>query len=544
MDRNLETRTAAEQLLRPVATNVGYEQLMKSFTDLKPAEQQSLKGLLDKYRDVHVTSSAPPSTREAAYSCRADVAAPEIVGIHSAAPTPPLTPTTRAVAEEYIPPRTIPVPPQVSQAPPQVVQNVPPPQMVAPTTPAPTTVVPGHAPSFRESMQLIKAGSLEQAIYQCTEWTRHLRDPSPVPCLNTSQDIFTLAQVLLDRLRNVVEAPTYQQMAAEKVVGTLQALMDRKELVTMLGSNHLVDIIGSVLERLLDERLHSEVNLIRALNALMLKLLENSDMSTCLEALMTRLSAVTRSYLIAPSKMNHKYMELTIKCILKMSKRMASTLVTSDIDRLLISINAFLKAHPPTSFKDRDDLPLRTVKTLLHEIVKATGVAARAACSRLFSDSGLVGNFVEMCISKQESTKEANAALKESTTQSAVQTRAHHMDPAASYHAHDHAPPPLSAVTPNVPRPSTGEFDDQIMTIFTKIRKLNQTEQGLLELYNVMRTHPDVDISLHYNRCSDAFQTYIFRRLGKFLEEDINNKVLPPTFVLRVPKPREQTVKR
>ena len=45
-----------------------------------------------------------------------------------------------------------------------------------------------------------------------------------------------------------------------------------------------------------------------------------------------------------------------------------------NLDRVLYDIHMFLKAFPSHSWKDRpNDLPLRTIKTVLHSLVKLKG---------------------------------------------------------------------------------------------------------------------------------------------------------------------------
>ena len=77
---------------------------------------------------------------------------------------------------------------------------------------------------------------------------------------------------------------------------------------------------------------------------------------------------------------------------------------------------------------------------------------------------------------------------------------------------------------------------DMMTVIFQKIRKFNQTDQAVAELYDVLKAHQTkeaVDAFLgHYNRCSDAFRQFIDRRLAKTFDED---KQRPDGWMLPLP---------
>jgi len=54
---------------------------------------------------------------------------------------------------------------------------------------------------------------------------------------------------------------------------------------------------------------------------------------------------------------------------------MMPTIITElNVDRVLADLHYFLKAYPSYSWKSRQtDMPLRTVKTILHTFVKIKG---------------------------------------------------------------------------------------------------------------------------------------------------------------------------
>eukprot|EP00759_Apiculatamorpha_spiralis_P058787 PhF_6_TR936/c0_g1_i1/m.1670/K16803/CKAP5, XMAP215; cytoskeleton-associated protein 5 len=556
MDRSLETRTAAEQLLKHVAANVGYDQLMKACTDLKPAEQQSLRPTLDKFKEAYVPSSAPPSTRDAPIRPQTSSTefeqyshVPVTTAYQPPAQSQPAPVSITPRCEEYVPPRLAVVPAQqqpasraverVEQAQPVVSSYGTAPQQQAPSAPQqrPQGML-SH--SLNESCMLIANGDQGQAIQQCISWRDALEKAQDVPYLTTPGDIMKLFQAINQRTLTVLQYIPLQQVPIERFIACLQAYGSRKDVMQKLGTPQMVEILGSCLDLLLDNRIHADNSIVRAMNSLIMKFLENWDTTCCIEALMTRLALTTRLFLTTSTPQTHKPMELTVKCLLKVNKTIPQCR-NLDTERILIALNDFLKSFVPSSFAGKDDLPLRTAKTVIAELTKIHGYELRDKCVRLFTDNSMLTQYVSQYVEKMASKPQEN--LKPMVSVPTVGTAIpKYVDPCAEQHS-----APLSAVIPNVPRTSSGGVaggisasDDLVANIFTRIRKIHYTDQGLVDLYAAMKQHPDIDIKPHFNKCSDAFQTYIVRKLKKLVDEDVAKKSISEDFMARIPVPREQ----
>jgi len=80
--------------------------------------------------------------------------------------------------------------------------------------------------------------------------------------------------------------------------------------------------------------------------------------------------------------MQAKYTELVMKCLWKLTK-LIQDMITKQrlkVNQLLLDIHNFLVASPPAIWKKRladkvplTDMPFRTVKTILHELINALG---------------------------------------------------------------------------------------------------------------------------------------------------------------------------
>jgi cytoskeleton-associated protein 5 len=134
----------------------------------------------------------------------------------------------------------------------------------------------------------------------------------------------------------------------------------------------------ALLQALLEESildLTDGKNIVKALNMVMIKLLDNSERTTCFIILLQQLKESIPSLddQSQPQPLT-KLTELIMKCLLKLTKIINTTIHSLQLDVILREIHLFLVAHPPSKWKDRDQTPLKTVKTLLNEIVKYRGL--------------------------------------------------------------------------------------------------------------------------------------------------------------------------
>lgn len=154
------------------------------------------------------------------------------------------------------------------------------------------------------------------------------------------------------------------------------------ELVQDLLPDTLIILLSETLTALTSLQLLNFADneqLQRALNVLLVKVLEGSGKNNCYNALLVLLEQAFR----VPPNQDEKYPEFIMKCLWKMTKQIPAHLDSSElnISKLLLDIHNFFCALPPLEWKTRanhrlpfEDLPLRTVKTILHELVVVKGV--------------------------------------------------------------------------------------------------------------------------------------------------------------------------
>lgn len=75
-----------------------------------------------------------------------------------------------------------------------------------------------------------------------------------------------------------------------------------------------------------------------------------------------------------------------VQCLWKMVRMLPKMISDLNVDKILADLHQFLKAFPSQTWKTRSsDTPLRTVKTILHSLVKLKGNKVSNSCVHTLS---------------------------------------------------------------------------------------------------------------------------------------------------------------
>ncbi|XP_078586785.1 cytoskeleton-associated protein 5-like isoform X5 [Branchiostoma floridae x Branchiostoma japonicum] len=305
------------------------------------------------------------------------------------------------------------------------------------------------------------------------------------------------------------------------VLATLIALFQKLTLASQASKDILRDLFSVLITLLLDEHLPhygDGPQVIRSVNVLVVKVIEKSDLTNCLTALIKLLHGCVASETSSP-----KFTDLTMKCIWKTTKMfpdvMSDASMDINMDKVLLDLHNFMKAFPTVSWKDRpSDMPLRTIKTVLHLLAMIKG-------NKIFSHMTLIDN-------PQDSEVEGylKRVLKSSKGKSSAgQNKPKHneqMNGTAEKEEAENMPEESSKPTPRKMNPRT---NDMLAEIFKKIGNKENTKEGLADLYDFKKKHPEADITPFMKRTSQFFQNYIERGL-KNIELEREGKIQPESF--------------
>ncbi|KAG0567085.1 hypothetical protein KC19_7G108600 [Ceratodon purpureus] len=277
------------------------------------------------------------------------------------------------------------------------------------------------------------------------------------------------------------------------VLNTLMQTFQVKKLARAVKEGTLHSLITELLVWLLDERvllMDDGSQLLKAMNVLMLKILENADRTSAFIVLIYLLRPVGSSKFAGRQQgttvvRNQKFLDLVVKCLIKLTKVLGSTLLEVDLDRILQSIHEYFEELGMAEIRKRagaDDKPLRMVKTLLHELVKLRGTAIKGHLSLVPIDL------------EPQPIILAYIDLNLQTLGTVGQTQ-------------------WSAANNGGSSPSNhsaeAQLKQELAAVFKKIGDKQTCTIGLYELYRITQLYPQVDIFSQLQNASEAFRTYI-----------------------------------
>lgn len=219
-------------------------------------------------------------------------------------------------------------------------------------------------------------------------------------------------------LLDEAEPRAQKSRLARYVVNSLVLIADSPSLVTRLSTDRLQQLIAETLSSLVSDPINHAYDdrevLVKAINVLLVKLLENACYDACFCALLVILEQV----FLLPPPATAKIPELVMKCLWKITKQMASRHAALDIPVVLLAIHRFFTAISPIEWKSRaaenlafQDLPLRTVKTILHEMTQAVGPRIMDACRASVSETSFVTSYLATMVNQLSKSVETVGGL-------------------------------------------------------------------------------------------------------------------------------------
>ncbi|XP_059352575.1 cytoskeleton-associated protein 5-like isoform X2 [Daphnia carinata] len=278
----------------------------------------------------------------------------------------------------------------------------------------------------------------------------------------------------------------------------LMALFVQSNLAQRGSRDVLRDLANLSLHVMLDSRLETADDadqVVRALNVLVLKMVEKSDHTAMTSALLRLLHDAVGS-----DNSNGKYIELVMKCLWRIVRNLNDWINTINISTILVDLHAFLKAYPSSVWKDRQsDTPIRTIKTIIHTLVRLQGDA-------ILSNLGAIDNLKDSELEPYLQKLLKSGVSKEKDSASKLPTG----DQLSGV-------PEKKDSSVKIRRLSKST-QETLTAIFRKIGSKELSQEGLAQLYEFKQRYPDADIEPFLSRSSDFFKNYIERGL-KFIEE-------------------------
>ncbi|XP_022036003.1 protein MOR1 [Helianthus annuus] len=398
---------------------------------------------------------------------------------------------------------------------------------------------------WNEALDIITYGSPEQSVegmkVVCHELAAATNDPEGSLMDELIKDADKLVSCLAAKVANTFDFSLRgaSSRSCKYVLNTLMQTFQNKRLAHAVNQRTLDNLITELLLWLLDERvprMDDGSQLLKALNVLMLKILDNAERTSSFVVLINLLKPLDPSRWPYPpsnesfASRNMKFSDLVVKCLIKLTKVLQSTIYEVDLDRILQSIHIYLQELGMEEIRRRagaDDKPLRMVKTVLHELVKLRGTAIKGHLSMVPIDmepQPIILAYIDLNL-------QTLAAARMLTPTGPV-GQTHWGDSMA-----------------NNPMPATHSADAQLKqelaAIFKKIGDKQTCSIGLYELYRITQLYPKVDIFSQLQNASEAFRTYIRDGLAQMEKNAAAGRTpssvpmpTPPPSALNLPSPK------
>ncbi|CAN1226033.1 Protein MOR1 [Linum grandiflorum] len=389
---------------------------------------------------------------------------------------------------------------------------------------------------WNEAVDVIALGSPEQSVegmkVVCHELAQATADPEGSLMDELVKDADRLVTCLANKVAKTFDFSLTgaSSRSCKYVLNTLMQTFQNRRLAHAVKESTLDSLITELLLWLLDERVpHMDdgSQLLKALNVLMLKILDNADRTSSFVVLIKLLRPLDPSRWPLPASTeafairNQKFSDLVVKCLIKLTKVLQSTIYDVDLDRILQSIHIYLQELGMEEIRKRagaDDKPLRMVKTVLHELVKLRGAAIKGHLSMVPIDmkpQPIILAYIDLNL-------ETLAAARMLTSSG----------PAGQTHWGDSAANNPSSATHS----ADAQLKQELAAIFKKIGDKQTCTIGLYELYRITQLYPKVDIFSQLQNASEAFRTYIRDGLAQ-MEKNAAAGRTPSSMPMSTPPP-------
>ncbi|CAG9764905.1 unnamed protein product [Ceutorhynchus assimilis] len=335
-------------------------------------------------------------------------------------------------------------------------------------------------PDIQKTIKLIGSRNPANALQGLTQFNELMNSPVKIQAFQEYEAEFFEALLslfdylhTLDPVSNSAVARIYRDLFM-----SIDMFYQKSQLGKAVPTGLLKRLLNHLIILLVEENLEkSGEYFTRVINLNCVKIIEQSDHTALLCALVKLLTEC-----ITNENCSQRQVDLVMKCLWKVIKLLPNWGDNIDYELVLLEVHEFLNRFPPKWWTNsaRGDMPLRTIKTILHSTVKIKGAASVQLLSKI---PNLAESEIESYILR------LLKSLKIAQTQDV---------PLQSQRSNSSVPSSFSRANHNM-----------LTEIFQKIGSKEDTKEGLNLLFNFLQQHPESDIEPFLGKSSKFFQDYI-----------------------------------
>ncbi|XP_055685524.1 protein mini spindles [Lutzomyia longipalpis] len=296
-------------------------------------------------------------------------------------------------------------------------------------------------------------------------------------------------QSILKQFQNLSQQPIAESVIMyQPLLSSMFSFFNSKQLGKNLSVMHVKNVMSMLLGLMTDQKLANsgDGNYMKVLNGICLKILDRTNFTNQNCALI-RLLKETCSSTGLP-----KFTDLLMKCIWRNVKVIPERSSELDYDAVLLEVHEFMVALPSAWWHQRpSDTPLRTIKTIIHNMAKVKGNAILQHLNKIPSHSELYAYLIR--ILKKDGSSSGNPTNGNSNLVSPQRGSQQQQQ---------------GGVKDQKQR-MTKQMHDSISCIFKLISDTQTSKEGIAMLYDFKLKNPEVDVVPFLKGASPTFQKYI-----------------------------------
>ncbi|XP_075144910.1 msps cytoskeleton-associated protein 5 isoform X3 [Haematobia irritans] len=338
-------------------------------------------------------------------------------------------------------------------------------------------VLPKHDPHLIKIIKATSSTDTLKARAAINELNEIIDSPEKQAVLRDYEEIFI--QNVLAQLKNLSQIPISESLVVyQPLLSILYSFFLSKTLGKTLSVACIKNLMSVLLHLLADQKLNTgdDGQYNKVINGICVKVLDKSNF-TNMNCALIRLLRET-----CPEAGLPKFTDLLMKCIWRNVKTLPERSNELNYDAVMLEVHEFMLALPSSWWQTRpSDTPLRTVKTIIHNMAKVKGNAILQHLNQIPTHSELHAYLIKILKNLQ---KEGH--LPSSSPQRSISSKDLLAKQRISNQAHE-----------------------TMSQIFKLISDKETKQQGLQKLYEFKTKNPDIDVSAFLKGASPSFQKYI-----------------------------------